>query len=225
MISQNFYLWALAPEDTQKIAMFLVEYIQHHSTRIKKVSPANSWTLKTYLKSQTSHLICGTLCVCVFVCFFFQDGFKRFPKMWSLWSCLHLDDLAVKTSRFSGHQPVLFIISICPWRTGDPGAKRRGLRVQSLFAAGLKRLISWFSSWMGFEPFHAISRIYLLSVSGKCRYWRLAMWLKRLSFRKVVELVVFLFSTQLDWKVALRSSYPFNSHLLCLGWSQFTTLR
>lgn len=36
------------------------------------------------------------MCVCVFVCFFFQDGFKRFPKMWSLWSCLHLDDLPSK---------------------------------------------------------------------------------------------------------------------------------
>jgi hypothetical protein len=163
------------------------------------------------------------VCACLFV--FFPGRVQAVPKDVKP-LVMPSPGWAGKTSRFSGHQPVLFVISICPWRTGDPGAKRRGLRVQSLSAAGLKRLISWCSSWMGFEPFHAISRIYLLSVSGKCRYWRLATWLKRLSFRKVGELVVFLFSTQLDWKVvALRSFYPFNSHLLCLGWPQFTTLR
>ena len=151
------------------------------------------------------------MCVCVFV-FFSRTGSSGSQRC--------------EASRFSGHQPVLFVISICPWRTGDPGAKHRGLRVQSLFAAG--RLRGWsldfHLGWVlkNFMPFHGY--IYWASPGNAdtedwpCdwRGWVLGKWGSWWCF----------FFPQLDWKVvAIRSSYPFNSHLLCLGWSEFTTRR
>jgi hypothetical protein len=44
----ELFLMGSGPRGYPKKTMFLFEYIQHHSTRIKKVSPANSWALKTY---------------------------------------------------------------------------------------------------------------------------------------------------------------------------------
>ena len=143
-----------------------------HSTRINKVSPANSWAQT----NQANHTICGTrrVCMCVlflcFCCLFpgrvqgFRPGSQRWvqplvPRGWS-----------AAVFRFSGHQPVLFVVSICPWSNGDPGAKHRGLRDSSLFATGPKGsegirrdptglekegswwpddLTCWHSPWMG----------------------------------------------------------------------------